>query len=266
MDATAASAHPWPHLRQGFAPLVEELREIAAGGPLLYLPNRGNWGAALTRAATLQFFADAAIQVREVDRLGLGRLLRARLGGWSLAYGGGGAWAPPFDGGHRAVGRAAPWMRRTVVLPSWYGRPVTAPRCSFWARDRHGSLAEVPAARFCHDLGFWLGPQPAGPPRVERGGFFRDDALAVGGARAPDLSGSGTERSPLGPFLDRIAAAAEVHTDRIHVAIAACLLGRPCHVYATRNPMMLDLFRSSIEPFFSRARFHDRPPEWLRGQ
>lgn len=72
----------------------------------------------------------------------------------------------------------------------------------------------------------------------------------------PDLSARGNERSPVGLFLDEISRYDEVHTDRVHVAIAACLMGRRCHVWPTSTPLLADLFASSIAPYFPKAVFH----------
>lgn len=77
--------------------------------------------------------------------------------------------------------------------------------------------------------------------------------------RLPDLSSQGTERSPLRPFLETIGQYEEVHTDRVHVAIAGCLLGRSCHVYPTQSPLLGDLFASSLGPFFPQAVWHGEP-------
>lgn len=250
-------------MRSSYASLAEEIRALGAAGPLLYVPNQGNWGAAVTRLATLGFFAANGIRVHEVDRVGMVALVLGGLRGHALVYGGGGAWSPLYDGGLRAVARAAPWLRHTVVLPSAYGQPVSIPRCTFWARDLHASLKAVPQARFCHDLGFFLGPLIAAAPEEPRGDFFRNDRLARGAGpncRLPDLSSRGTERSPVAPFIAAISRFEEIHTDRVHVAIIACLLGRTCHVYATGTSMLGDLFRSSIEPHFPAARLHDDPP------
>lgn len=242
-----------------FDALADELRETGNGRTLTWLPNPGNRGAALTRAATREFLSTNGIAFREVGRIGRAELLRALIGRDVLVHGGGGAWSDRFPGAFLAVRRAAPWFRRTIVLPSAYGRPVKIDRCSLWARDRGASLAAVPEARFCHELGFFPGPIDV-PPGEGTGWFMRDDALSrdAGSGRPlePDPSSRGDQLSPLAPFLAEIARWEEIHTDRVHVAIAACRMGRRVHVHAVDGPMLSDLFEASIAPFFPRAELH----------
>lgn len=248
-----------PEMSHDFDALAADLRAASDGRPVVWLPNPGNWGAALTRAATREFLAANDIAFREVGRIGRADLLRALLARDVLVHGGGGAWSDRFPGAWLAVRRAAPWFRRTVVLPSAYGRPVRLDRCSLWARDRGASLAFAPASRFCHDLGFFPGPIDA-PAGEGTGWFLRDDALSrtsrPDGPRAPDLSSRGDHLSPLEPFLAEIARFEEIHTDRVHVAIAACRMGRRVHVHAVEGPMLSDLFEASIAPFFPGAVLH----------
>jgi hypothetical protein len=244
--------------------LAEELQSLARHSALVYLPNASNWGGALTREATRRFFHQRSIRVREIARLNIAECFGAAVQRATLVYGGGGAWSELYPGGLNTVRRALRWFRRVVVLPSSYGLPVDLPRCQLWARDRANSLRHAPTARFCHDLGFSLESLPAPTPTSPRGDFFRSDALAgtpdgLASGREPDFSTHGSQDTPLRPFLDEIARHAEIHTDRVHVAIAACLLGRPCHVYATRTPLLADLYEASIGPCFPQAVFHARP-------
>lgn len=242
-----------------FEALAADLRDAARGRPVVWLPNPGNWGAALTRSATRDFLAASGVAFREVGHVGRAGLLRALLFRDVLVHGGGGAWSKRFPGAWETVRRAAPWFRHTVVLPSAFGRDVALERCSLWARDRGASLRHAPRARFCHDLGFFPGPIDA-PAGHGVGWFLRDDALsrasAAGRAPSPDLSSRGDQLSPLAPFLAEIARFEEVHTDRVHVAIAACRMGRRVHVHAVEGPMLSDLFEASIAPFFPDAVLH----------
>jgi hypothetical protein len=251
-----------------FQPLADALHQLAAKRPLMYLANPGNWGAALTREATLHFFQAYQLSVEEIAGLTPWQLVRGKWRGAVLLFGGGGAWSAEFPGGLKLVSRALRMFAEIVVLPSTLGVPVSLPRCQLWARDRFSSLKQVPQARFCHDLGLFPRSLPDIVPQASRGEFFRNDTLAspqhespTGSAphRPPDLSSQGTERSPLRPFLEAIGQYEEVHTDRVHIAIAACLLGRRCHVYPTRAPLLRDLFFSSLGPYFPQAVWHGDP-------
>ena len=248
-----------------FEPLAHQLHQIAQTRPLCYLANPGTWGAALTRDATLCFFRSIHLDVEEIQGVSPWQLLRGRFRKAALLYGGGGAWGAEFGGGRDLVSRALLGFREVVVLPSTFGTPFHRPNCHLWARDRFTSLQLVPHAHFCHDLGLFPREVPAIRPRESRGNFFRNDALASSSTvtgpdpRLPDLSSQGTERSPLRPFLETIGQYEEIHTDRVHVAIAGCLLGRSCHVYPTQSPLLGDLFASSLGPFFPKAVWHGEP-------
>lgn len=245
-----------------FAPLVEALRDEARQGPLVYLPNPGNWGAAFTAQATRRFLTSNGIPFRELR--GFGPVAWAT--GWvrreTLLLGGGGAWSESYPGGLQLANRASRFFRRVFVLPSTFGTPVTLPKGLLWARDRFGSLRNAPAARFCPDLGLTMDLSGYGPPTRGIGEFRRGDGLATGsrGGSEPDLSARGTERSPVEPFLSEIGQYEEVHTDRVHVAIVACLMGRRCHVWPTATPLLADLFASSLAPFFPNAVFRGTLP------
>lgn len=246
-----------------FAPLADSLRQEAERGSLRFLPNPGNWGAALTAAATRRFLESRAIPFREIQRLGPLELTRAFLLRETLLLGGGGAWSDRYPGGRQLAARASRFFRRVVVLPSSLGAPIPRTNAVLWARDRFSSQRNAPSARFCHDLGFSMVLPEAPPPTAGVGEFRRGDKLSElpePGASL-DLSSRGTEQSPLAPFIQEIARHEEIHTDRVHVAIAACLLGRRCHVWPTATPLVADLFASTIAPYFPSAVFHGRLPD-----
>jgi len=238
-----------------FVPLVEGLRAAASDTPLAYLPNPGNWGAAFTAAATRRFLVRHGIPFRELARLGPLELARGAVRRETLLLGGGGAWSERFPGGRGLATRAARFFRRVVVLPSSFGAPVEPVGIGLWARDRFGSLRNAPGARFCHDLGFSIGRLAAPAPVTGVGEFFRGDPLGVArrSEAGPDLSARGDHRSPVRPFVEEIARYEEIRTDRVHVAIVACLLGRRCRVFPTASPMLADLFASSMAPYFPEA-------------
>ena len=260
MDSRTTAPNAIP-MRE-FAPLAEALRREAAESPLAFLPNPGNWGAAFTAEATRCFLAAHEIPFRELQTLGALELIHGFVQRETLLLGGGGAWSNLYPGTHRLAARASRFFRKIIVLPSTFGERVSIKGAKLWARDRFGSINNAPTARFCHDLGLsvrWLDTRP---PTAGLGRFFRVDRLSATpeeGADA-DLSSHGNERSLLQPFLDAIAQYEEVHTDRVHVAIVACLMGRRCHIWPTANPLLADLFASSIAPHFPEAVFHGPLP------
>ena len=245
-----------------FNSLASAIRDEAERSTLSFLPNPGNWGAAFTAEATRRFLSSNGIAYREIPSLNLVSLCRGMVRRETLLVGGGGAWSNLYSGSHSLTARASRFFKQIVVLPSTFGTRVSLPNAQLWARDHFSSLKHAPKARFCHDLGFSMGHLDTKPPTDGIGQFFRSDLLAMPSSlpRVADLSSYGTQDSPLQPFLDKIARYEEVHTDRVHVAIVACLMGRRCHVWPTATSLLADLFASSIAPYFPHAVFHGPLP------
>jgi hypothetical protein len=118
----------------------------------------------------------------------------------------------------------------------------------------------MPTALFCHDMSFYLGSFQAEPGQGE-GWFFRTDAESARDGRLPpgnqDISTRGDHRSDIYPFLAEIARSAVIHTDRLHVAIAACLLGREVHLYPGAYFKNRAVFHSSIQGYYDNVIFHE---------
>jgi exopolysaccharide biosynthesis predicted pyruvyltransferase EpsI len=120
-------------------------------------------------------------------------------------------------------------------------------------------MAHVPGARFCHDMAFFLDLPPITPVAAQ-GRFFRTDRESLGqglpeGNR--DISFEGTEVTPIQGFFDAIGQFETVHTDRLHVAIVAALLGRRTHLYANGYHKNAAIFRSSLAPFYPNVSYHE---------
>ena len=243
--------------------LVQALVALSARNPIVYCPNPGNWGAALTREATKQIFSRYSIPYREFRGIRIGTAI------WNgvilrraLVYGGGGAWSQEYNGGAMLVKRAARYYPRLLVLPSSFGSNLNIPNCSFWRRDRNTSKRNVPESRFCHDLGFFYHLEHSYGTGVGVGRFLRTDKISALGGTNPlsgsrDVSLDGDEYSPLDGLLSEIGKYEEIHTDRVHVAIAACLLKKRLHLYATSTPLLKDLYAASIVGRYSQVEFHD---------
>lgn len=245
-------------MHDAFEYLASVLDRLCARGPVYYYPNPGNWGDALIDAGTRRLFADIGLVVQEVNGK-LKHRARALVDRGTLIYGGGGAWCRYWGEQTDFLSRDWRLYRHVIVMPSTYERAAPLPNGTFFARDEHESLERVPEAHFCHDLAFYLDPGDW-PPGKGVGSFFRRDAESAGALSIPadncDLSAEGRTRSPIEPFFERIARHEIIRTDRLHVAIAACLLGREVHLHAGGYFKNQAVFRSSIEPYFPRARFH----------
>jgi len=242
-----------------FDQLRQTLQAACRDGPVCYLPNLGNWGDGLIRAGTLRFLEQSGIPFQEVEHVSRGqRWLPWRRRG-TLIYGGGGAWSNLWSHSMRTLKRVGHLFQHAVVLPSSFELRVDFPKVNLFCRDRFESQINAPAALFCHDMAFCLGPQSA-PAGSGTGWFLRIDAESAHGLPIPpgnvDLSQLGNHLSPPGPFFDAIAKYAVVHTDRLHVAIATCLLGRELHLYPGAYFKNRAVFQSSIEGRFPNVYFH----------
>jgi exopolysaccharide biosynthesis predicted pyruvyltransferase EpsI len=248
-----------------FRQLEEIIKARCRRGPVYYLADVGNWGDALIRMGTIKFLADIGIEYQEITQASRrGRWLPWRRKGTFL-LGGSGAWCSFWSHGLHAVKKVRHYFEHVVVLPSTFELKIAFRKVDLFARDRFESLVNAPAARFCHDMAFCLRPQ-ASASGTGTGWFLRTDKERTGALPFPpenlDLSALGHHLTPVEPFFEAIARYAVVHTDRLHVAIATCLLGRELHLYPGAYFKNRALFRSSIEGQFPNTHFHEdsRPP------
>jgi len=249
--------------------LAAAIREAAGGRPLVHVANPGNWGDALIAEGSRSFFRFFGLRVRELSLKSLRRhpRLRARWAGRGRAplilYGGGGALAGHYP---KHLGRVAAMLQAVgpaVILPSTFGADSSAlplaPGSIAFRRDQFESRANWPAARFCHDMAFFLEPG-AVSPRRRVGNFLREDAeRLVDAPRLPDnrdLSREGRHETPVDAFFEAVGEVEIVHTDRLHVAIAGALLEREVHFYPGSYFKNQAVYRSSLEPHFPSVQFH----------
>lgn len=240
-----------------FVKLEESIKKFVRGRRVYYVPNPGNWGDGLLRYATHAFFRKIGLGVTEVP-LQRKQWIFPMLKGGVVLYGAGGAWCHHYDRSPtvRRIARRFP----VLVLPSTYAINRDFPGAVFFRRDCEGSLHHMPQSEFCHDMAFFLGKIET-PKGVGTGWFFRTDAETNSRLRAPsqnaDISSRGNEFTPIAPFLSAIAAFSIIHTDRLHVAIPAALMGREVHLYPGRYFKNGAVYRSSMHGRFSNVVFHE---------
>ena len=84
--------------------------------------------------------------------------------------------------------------------------------------------------------------------------FFRTDRESLGKqnyiALNMDISLWGNEITPIAPFIKKIDEFDIIHTDRLHVAILACLLHKRVHFYKGGYFKNEAVFRSSMKDYF----------------
>jgi exopolysaccharide biosynthesis predicted pyruvyltransferase EpsI len=254
-----------PEMAARFEGLAQTLLELIGDSKVYYHPNRGNWGDGLIRAGTHKFLADLSIDYQEQQhkRLKSPLWLRKRL--WLrkvgreesvLIYGGGGAWCRFWDHTEH-VRYLARHFRHIIVLPSSFDMPVTIPNATLFCRDDKESFRKVDAT-FCDDMAFYLGKQNVGPGQGAVN-YFRGDVESARSSPLPpgnrDLSAEQNYLYPVEGFFEALEAYSHVKTDRLHVAIASCLMGKNVQLYPGAYFKNQSVFRSSIENNFPKASF-----------
>jgi exopolysaccharide biosynthesis predicted pyruvyltransferase EpsI len=248
-----------------FSQLAKVIRDTCLRRPVYYIGNKGNWGDALIRQGTLRFFRDIGLKYYElllrkgrVFRL-IDRYLPLALKG-TLIYGGGGSWCHVYDNSLRLLNSIASSYRQVIVLPSTFEERVDFPNLTFFSRDRFESLQVVPEATFCHDMAFYIQRQTGGKGTGE-GYFFRTDQESLGKIPIPsenvDISLQGNYLTPIAPFFSAIDRYRTIYTDRLHVAIAACLMKKDLHLYPGTYFKNKAVYRSSMLGIYDNVQFHD---------
>ena len=120
-------------------------------------------------------------------------------------------------------------------------------------------LGDAASVHLDHDLAFEADLRPWARPGYGTLYAFRSDPESLGEPIPPgnfDVSGlTGEWMAEL--LLDVVASHAVVHTDRAHVAIAAALLGRETHVYATAYHKVRGIHEHSLAGR-ANVQFHER--------
>lgn len=162
---------------------------------------------------------------------------------------------------------AARHFRHVIVLPSTYAMSLAdyPGNVTFFARDRLQSLRYAEGrATFCHDMAFFLDPEPI-PPVRPRGVHLRTDNETSGRLPIPaenfDVSATGTERDDATLVFEEIGKSETIVTDRLHLAIAAALLGRRTFLFSGSYFKIPAIYESSIRQYFPHVDMLDSPKQ-----
>jgi exopolysaccharide biosynthesis predicted pyruvyltransferase EpsI len=246
-------------MRDKFSMLAETLKEACGNGPVYYLPNPGNFGDAMIRYATLKFFHDIKLNVRELTTSKKDWLLPILTGG-TVIYGGGGGWSSLWTHSERYVTRMKRRFR-VIVLPSTFERSYALGDTIVFCRDLYESQQNMPHAMFCHDMAMYLEKDllPAGGRGI--GYYFRTDKESANRFEIPagntDISIAGNHLTDVRWLFETINSVSVVHTDRLHVSIAAGLLGKEVHLYAGSYFKNRAVYLSSMKNCFDNIAFHE---------
>jgi exopolysaccharide biosynthesis predicted pyruvyltransferase EpsI len=124
-------------------------------------------------------------------------------------------------------------------------------------------MQACPDARFCHDMAFFLDLIDS-PPVKNSGYFFREDGEAPStkpqlppAETNRDLSKFGRAQYPVDGFIRTIASYREIHTNRLHIGIAAALLGRQTYLSGNNYFKIRAIYKSSMEGTYPSVKFSD---------
>lgn len=237
---------------------------LASPTPRLYMANTGNLGDALIRQGTMRFFRDIDLAYKEVWRPPTKKV-------GTFIYGGGGAWCDNWDNSPR-VQAVLKNAESIIVLPSTYA--IKSPlyhvdKIRFFSRDNQESLTYCPRALFHHDMAFQLKSSLIPKHGFGIGFFMRTDKERAGTFPLPgfnkDISLEGKTFDDTSTFVNTINDAHEVHTDRLHVAIVACMLQKKVFLYEGNYFKNKAVYLSSMKGRFDvEFREHDcsSHPHW----
>ncbi len=170
-----------PALRKSFDALAAALRDHVGDRPIIFMINPGNWGDSLIRAGAEKFLTDYKFRFTiqsHRDILGKRATLNDAIKSTgsdhpAMLYNGSGL----FSGKYRAaasIAELAAQFEVSAILPSSYAWDVRdqgfPDHTLFFARDRYDSLNNLPGSIFCHDMAFFLKPDPV--PIVRTAGYF----------------------------------------------------------------------------------------------
>lgn len=256
---------------EDFDNLHTVIAEKGRGKKIFDAPNKGNWGDGLIHAGTVQFLNDKKIPFKQVGRPTFQAIQTAieptgmRLEGAILLAGGGGSWSKNYGGSRAFLTQCATLFDHVIVLPATYELPpldLPSDRITYFRRDKFNSRETNPASNFCHDMAFYLNHDLVSScPLIDVGNFFRDDKEKNQNSSLPpgnlDISMFGTEGKGTKPFFQLLTNYKSARTDRMHVAIACCLLGIECELFPGNYFKSSAVFKSSIETNFKTCRLGD---------
>ncbi len=257
-------------MQNSFNNLEKILKKKCKGAPVYYLSNPGNWGDALIRQGTLKFFKKIDLDYKELSFKELIDLDSTKSSkGWfslfrkkaTVIYGGGGAWCKLWN---HSVGYVSKLQGKynVIVLPSTYESVYTIPDTIFLTRDKFESKQNMPQSTFCHDMAFYIGDDFVSGKKGEgEGYFFRTDKESANQINFPlrnhDISLDGNHFSDISSFFESIDKFSTIYTDRLHVSIAAALLGKKVHLYPGSYFKNRAVYLSSLKDYFDNIIFHE---------
>jgi exopolysaccharide biosynthesis predicted pyruvyltransferase EpsI len=251
-----------------FEKLGNFLKELTHGRDVHFLLNAGNWGDSLIREGSERFLNGHGIIFKKHRSANdFSRNVFERRRNWRnwfknykqsiLIYNGCGAFCRYYDRSPLIKSLANRFFK-VVILPSTFEQPFKFPdNVIVFSRDKFESLRNVKGSTFCHDMAFSLNLKE-NAPIYEEGFFYRKDLESISNVfhqEHIDLSSLGDHNTPIDDFVKEIAKYKTIHTDRLHIAITASLLGRNVNLYANNYFKIRAIYHSSLEHHYPNTRF-----------
>ena len=256
-------------LRTPFSDLADHLVDAANDRQIIYIPNPGNFGDGLIRHGTKLLFSDYGIDHYELN-IGYSRIkyqlfpLLLKQSRYHFVYGGGGAWSSNYAFGERIAKLIASRTRRLTILPSTFGLENPPATGTLFRRDEQQSKDTAPNSIFCHDMAFytaarkqadcWLYPEPKKALGIMMRTDHESRFAQANISDLPDnedISLEGDHMSPGSEFLMRVSEYETIYTDRLHIAIAACLVGRKVKLLTGNYFKIKAIYDATLAPHFS---------------
>lgn len=248
-----------------FNELAESIATAASGRKIIYIPNPGNFGDGLIRYGTKQLFLDHQIVHDELNvryshvKFQLTPYLLKNKN-YYFVYGGGGAWSEAYGFAKNTVKYIDRFTSDYTVLPSTYALAGIPSKGRLYRRDQGDSIKFSPSSIFCHDMALYSACRPgskASYPAPTKGAGIcmrTDHESRFAGQAVPannvDLSIVGDHMCNGDDLLKMVAEYDHITTDRLHICIAACIVGRPVDLITGSYFKIKAIYESSIKVMF----------------
>lgn len=258
-------------INQRWSPQFDKLASVIQDRSELetvdFCPSPGNWGDSLINLGTSQFLKAYSIPYRQVSRKVLLEedvTKKNRV----LVVGGGGGWCSVWSSTAPFVSKVSGLYGHVVVLPSTYEPDqveIVSDCQNVTLVSRDGAVPSGLKDNFsCHDMAFFIDREEGfdpqtGPSRFSGIQAFRHDkesALAESQRPAKNY-----DLSLLGNAFDRphelftiLSRFANVSTDRLHIGIAACLMGINVNLYPSKLNKIPGVYAHSVQSAYPHCK------------
>ncbi len=252
-----------------FKRLREFTLNVCKNKNVFYVPNTGNWGDGLINIGTTQFLNDCGINFSTTSKKAIFDVVAKTLPVFELKplvliHPGCGNWNMRYFGAYSFIEKVQFLFSDIIIFPTTFELGSirgSETKIHYFSRDKNNSSNFIKSAKFCHDMSLFLNLQiPAQPDKIKNGYFFRTDKEQHENRTIPtelslDISSLGNEKTPIKAFFQLIENFENVHTDRLHVAIASTMLGKNTKLHRGSSWKSYSVFKSSLEPNYKNVEF-----------